>query len=247
MHWVPGPRAVAELLRADPQRVRRVIVVRKQAPEEIAALAESHGIPVQLWDPERLAEVLPDLDVRGVVAEARPPRAYDPGELWSLALEGPSPRIVVALDGVQDPQNLGAIMRTCEYFGVSGLLWSRDRSAGLTASVVRASAGASERLPLAIITNLVRTLMEAKKRDFWVVGTVVEGGQPLATLVERDALPDPLVLVLGAEQHGLRRLTRERCDMLATIPRRGEVGSLNVAAAAAATLAMIVGRGRPGE
>jgi 23S rRNA (guanosine2251-2'-O)-methyltransferase len=143
--------------------------------------------------------------------------------------------VLVALDGVQDPHNLGALIRSAEFFGVLGLFWARDRSAGLSPAVVRASAGASERLPLAQVTNLARALATCKDSGYWILGTVPDGGSPLRTLVAQ-GLPDAVVVVLGGEERGLRRLTRENCDFLATIPGAGGVASLNVSAAAAVTL-----------
>ncbi|HEY8378080.1 MAG TPA: RNA methyltransferase, partial [Nannocystis sp.] len=116
--------------------------------------------------------------------------------------------------------------------------WARDRSAGVTPVVVRASAGASERVPLCQVTNLARALAQAKEAGFWVVGTVAEGGADLRRLAA-SGLPDALVVVFGSEGSGLRRLTRESCDFLATIPGAGGLGSLNVSAAAAVTLATL--------
>ena len=148
-------------------------------------------------------------------------------------------RVLVALDGVQDPQNLGAIIRSAEFFGAGGVFWAKDRAAPLSPSAVRASAGASERLPIAEVTNLARALETCRGQDYWLAGTVVEGGQPLAGA----DLPDPLVVVLGSEQKGIRRLTRETCDFLVTVGGAtldgGRVGSLNVASAGAVALALL--------
>lgn len=175
---------------------------------------------------------------RGVVAIARPPRVWDLQELLELSAPEGRKRLLVALDGVQDPHNLGAILRSAEFFGARGVFWARDRSAAVTPTVVRSSAGASERLPLGQVTNLARALAEAKEAGFWVVGTVAEGGADLRQLA-REGLPDALVVVLGSEGTGLRRLTRESCDFLATISGAGGVASLNVSAAAAVTLASL--------
>ena len=123
-------------------------------------------------------------------------------------------------------------------FGASGVFWARDRSVAVTPTVVRASAGATERLPLCQVTNLARALAQAKEAGFWVVGTVAEDGADLRRLAA-DGMPDALVVVLGSEGHGLRRLTRDSCDFLATIPGTGGVASLNVSAAAAVTLATL--------
>jgi len=147
-------------------------------------------------------------------------------------------QILVALDGVQDPHNLGAILRSAEFFGATGAIWPRDRAVSVTPAAIRSSSGATERLPLARVTNLARALDLCKEAGFWVIGTVVDGGRPLREICADDP-PERLVLVLGSEEKGLRRLTRERCDFLATIPRRGEIGSLNVSTAAAVALAAL--------
>lgn len=242
---MPGPRAVAELLAHAPGRVEALWLDVRREGTELHAQAQAAGVAVTVVDGRELARRAPDFDCQGVLARARPPAFRDLEDLLDAA-EASAPtqpegsrRVLVALDGVQDPQNLGAIMRTCEFFGVVGLFWPRDRSASVTAAVVRASAGASERLALCRVTNLARALETCKDRGVWVLGTVAEGGEPLPRLVAEDRVPDPLVVVMGGEHGGLRRLTRACCDLLATIPGRGGVASLNVAAATAAALALL--------
>lgn len=204
---------------------------------EVEALAAAEGVPLEACSLDALAAVISPELARGVVALARPPRAYDLQELLERPPVGQR-KLLVALDGVQDPHNLGAILRSAEFFGAGGVFWARDRSAAVTPTVVRASAGASERLPLAPVTNLARALAACKEAGFWVVGTVAEGGAELRKLAQ-EGLPDALVVVLGSEGTGLRRLTRESCDFLATIPGVGGVASLNVSAAAAVTLSSL--------
>lgn len=239
VHRVPGERAVTELLAAAPGRIRRVLV-RAGVATTLVEQCEAVGVRVDaVGDRELDAHVPPGLS-RGVLALADPPPDWDLLDLLTQARDPAQGRaVVVALDGVQDPRNLGAIVRSCEFFGVHGLVWPRDRAAGLSPAAVRASAGACERLPLCQVTNLARALETCQNEDFWVLGTVVDAGEPLRTLVAQDRLPRNLVVVMGAEERGLRRLTRSRCDYLANIPRRGHVGSLNVAAAAAVTLALL--------
>ncbi len=243
VHRVPGPRAVTELLRHAPGRVRHLWVDRRRDGDPLVTLAEQAGIEVQWLEGRQLAQRAPALDCQGVLAEARPPAWVDLDDLIDRVLElpedGPERRMLVALDGVQDPQNLGAIMRTSEFFGVAGLVWPRDRAATVTPAVVRASAGASERLPLCRVVNLARALERGQERGLWVMGTVAEGGESLPTLRAEDRIPMPLMLVMGGEHGGLRRLTRARCDLLVTIPGRGGVASLNVSAATAAALASL--------
>lgn len=190
-------------------------------------------------DAARLEASAPGIDARGIVALAEPPPSIPLDALIDRALEGKPPRILLALDGIQDPQNLGAIVRTAEFFGVHGVMWPKDRSVPLTPSVVRASAGATERLPLCVVTNLADALARCREAGFWSLGTVADEAPSLAALVRDDGVPEPLVVVMGSEHQGLRRLTRERCDLLATIERRGSIGSLNVAAATAAVLSLL--------
>lgn len=228
---------MVELLRADPRRIRRLLALPGRCPE-VEALAGARGVAVDACTPDTMAAVISLELARGVVAVATPPRAFDLQELLELSPAPGGRCVLVALDGVQDPHNLGAILRSAEFFGVRGVFWARDRSATVTPVAVRASAGASERLPLCAVTNLARALAEAKEAGFWVLGTVAEGGADLRKLLA-DGLPDRVVVVLGSEGSGLRRLTRESCDFLATISGAGGVASLNVSAAAAVTLATL--------
>jgi 23S rRNA (guanosine2251-2'-O)-methyltransferase len=231
-----------ELARAAPERIRRVLLDQRRNWDALTAILGPAGVEVERVDAGALADAAPGVDARGVLAKADPPPMWPLDALLGAGQGGPTPRIVVALDSVVDPQNLGAIMRSCEFFGVTGLLWTKDRSASLSPAVVRASAGASERLRLCVVTNLATALAECGDAGWWVLGTVADAGDSLHRLVAEDRLPDSLVVVMGSEGRGLRRLTRERCDFLATISRRGEVGSLNVSAAAAVTLAALCSR-----
>ncbi len=214
--------------------------------ESLTARARELGISVEAVDRELLEQTMlargsaPEL-ARGIVAVAAPPRLYSIED----ALDGTiAPRrtaqgreLLVALDGVQDPRNLGAIIRSAEFFGATAVLWTRDRAVGLSPTVVRSSAGATERVPLIVETNLVRAVDVCKQSGYWALGTVVDG-RPIREICA-EGLPDRLVVVLGSEGRGIRRLTRERCDWLATIAGAGEVGSLNVSAAAAVILSTV--------
>jgi 23S rRNA (guanosine2251-2'-O)-methyltransferase len=152
--------------------------------------------------------------------------------LVAQASAGSAPGFLLALDGIQDPQNLGAIVRSAEAAGVDGCILPRDRAAGVTAAAVRASAGATEHLPIAQVTNLASFLEFAKAQGFWVVGTDSTAGRDLFAA----DLTDPLVLAIGGEERGLRHLTKSRCDLIVNIPSRGNVASLNASAAAAVCL-----------
>jgi 23S rRNA (guanosine2251-2'-O)-methyltransferase len=138
--------------------------------------------------------------------------------------------VLVALDGVTDPQNLGAVMRSAETAGASGMILATHRAAGITPAVAKAAAGALEHLPLAFVSGVPGALDRAKRAGVWCVGLDAGGDQSLFDLSVADA---PLVLVLGAEGRGLSRLARARCDVVASIPMHGHIESLNVSAAAA--------------
>jgi len=223
---VEGLHAVLELLRAGRRAVRSVHVSRSadgdDALAEIEALA---GPRLKRVPPERLAALAKSETHQGVVAIAEPLRAADLDALLA------APRaFLVALDGVTDPQNLGAVARSAETAGATGLLLPRHRSAQITPVVAKAAAGAIEYLPIAPVSGIPAALERAARAGVWSVGLDERGEQSLFDLSLAD---QPIVIVLGAEGRGLARLTRERCDVLVGIPMRGHVASLNVAAAAA--------------
>jgi 23S rRNA (guanosine2251-2'-O)-methyltransferase len=238
---VPGERAVLELLRGAPKRVRRVLIERERDFPEISQLAMAAGVSIEVVDREVHESLIGPGLARGILAVAEPPRSWAIEDLLERE-DGPRTRrghrLLVVCDGIQDPHNFGAVIRSAEFFGAGGVIWARDRSAPLSPAAVRSSAGASERVPLCPVTNLARALEQAKQTgDWWVIGTVVDDGQPLLELAADP--PTAMIVVLGSEGSGLRRLTRERCDFLATIDGAGTLGSLNVSAAAAVTLALL--------
>ncbi|KIG12786.1 23S rRNA (guanosine-2'-O-) -methyltransferase rlmB [Enhygromyxa salina] len=230
-----------ELLGGAPGRVRRLLIEEGREFPAITALAEAAGVALELVERDHHESLIGPGLARGVVAIADPPRIW---EFEDLLDRDDPPRtrrghqLVLVCDGIMDPHNLGAVIRSAEFFGASGVVWARDRSAPLSPSAVRASAGASERVALCQVTNLARALEQAKQDgQWWVIGTVVDDGTPLRELAKDP--PGQMLLVLGSEQRGLRRLTRERCDFLVTIDGAGSLGSLNVSAAAAVALASL--------
>lgn len=195
----------------------------------VMALAKALQIPVQQRPRSDLDLRAVELRHQGVIAML-PERQFQGED----ALERPATpqRLLLALDGVQDPHNLGACLRTAEAVGVDAVIIPRDRSASLTAVALKAAAGAAERVPVITVTNLARTLERLKELGYWLTGLAGEGEQ---TLYEAD-FTGPLVLVMGAEGEGLRRLTREACDRLVRIPMQGKAESLNVSVATAVCL-----------
>lgn len=187
---------------------------------------------VQSASTEALAKLVGEVAHQGAVAAVRPLKGWDEHDLIAALSQIAGDPLLLVLDGVTDPHNLGACLRTAEGAGAHAVLIPKDRAATVDAVVRKVAAGAAEFVPVASVTNLARSLDMLKERGIWVVGTDGEAPQ---TLYAAD-LKRPLALVLGAEGVGLRRLTRERCDFLVRIPMAGQVESLNVSVAAGIAL-----------
>ena len=230
-----GRRAVVEALRAG-RPLRKVLVsrgARGETVREIIHEARRRGIAVQFVEPRHLHGGAEAQGVLGLAA-ARPTVEVD--DILAGAAARGEPPFVLVLDGVEDPVNLGALIRTAEGAGVHGVIIPRHRAAGLTSAVARASAGAVEHVPVAVVTNLVRALEDLKRAGLWVVGTDMEAPQ----LYHDAHLLPPLAVVMGGEGRGLSRLVREHCDLLVRLPMRGHIASLNVSVAAGILLYDIV-------
>jgi 23S rRNA (guanosine2251-2'-O)-methyltransferase len=237
---VEGRNAVRELLRARRRSVSELWVAPvKGAPvvDEILDLASDTRVRVRRVDADELAERSRTDAPQGVLALAEPVPVADVDELL-----GAADAFLVALDGVTDPRNLGAVLRVAETAGVTGVVLPKHRSARLTPAAVKAAAGAVEHLDLAV-SGVPALLDRASRAGVWSVGLDAGGTADVFALEVADR---PLVVVLGAEGSGLGRLTRERCDLVASIPMRGAIESLNVATAAAVTCHAIARR-RHGE
>ncbi len=225
-----------EALRARRRRLHRLRVRagdRRPAIAELVALAAAAAVPVEEVEVEELGRLAgPGVPHQGVVLAAGP---LPEVSLAALAGRGDPPRTLVALDGVEDPQNLGAIARVAEAAGATGLLVTRRRAPPLGPTVARASAGAIEWLPVARVVNLSRALEELKGLGFWVFGASPDAADDLFRLDSR-VLRGDRVLVLGAEGRGIRTGIDRVVDHRVRIPMAGRVGSLNVSAAAAVVL-----------
>jgi len=230
-----GIHAVRVLLARHPQRVRRVLLAGGRDAgrlAEIHALAGRAGAQVSAVDDATLDRLAEGARHQGVVAELVP-RAGDPETQLEEALEAAAGApLLLVLDGVQDPHNLGACLRSADAAGVAAVLVPRDRAAGLTPVVRKVAAGAADTVPVVTVVNLARTLRALKERGIWLVGTDDAADK---TLYEAD-LTGPVALVMGSEGEGMRRLTRECCDQLVSIPMAGAVESLNVSVAAGVVL-----------
>jgi len=221
---VEGRRAVLELLRAGRRRVHTVLL-SGDGLDEIEAEARAAKVKVQRVPRDQLDGRARTEAPQGVIATAEPVREVDLDPLLA-----DTRAFLVALEGVTDPGNLGAVMRTADAAGATGVVIARHRAARITPVVTKAAAGAVEHLPIASVSGIPAALERARRADVWTVGLDAEGDTELFDLTVAD---QPVVLVLGSEGRGLSRLARARCDVLARIPMHGAIDSLNVAAAAA--------------
>ena len=244
---VHGLHAVDALLDRAPERVLELWVAAARDDRRMRELkqrAEALGLRVQSATPQTLATLAGAGAVhQGVVAAIRPNPPWDESALLAaLDRLGEEPLLLV-LDGVTDPHNLGACLRTAEAAGAHAVVIPRDRAAGVDGTARKAAAGAADFVPVVAVTNLARTLDRLKERRIWVAGTAAEAPE---TIYSAD-LRRPLALVLGGEGSGMRRLTRERCDFLVRIPMAGRVESLNVSVAAGIALFEATRQRREGD
>jgi 23S rRNA (guanosine2251-2'-O)-methyltransferase len=227
-----GFHAVLARLRADPASVVEIFLdeQRKDArARDLVAAAERAGTRLMLVPTKRLDGFYGGGRHQGVVARIE---VKDVSRDIESVLEGIEKPLLLVLDGVTDPHNLGACLRVANAAGAHAVLAPKDRAAGISPVVSKVASGAAEAIPYLMVTNLARTLRELKERNIWIVGADERAAQ---TLYEAD-LPGQIAWVLGAEGEGMRRLTRESCDLLVRIPMHGEVQSLNVSVAAGVCL-----------
>ncbi|HTY50091.1 MAG TPA: 23S rRNA (guanosine(2251)-2'-O)-methyltransferase RlmB [Steroidobacteraceae bacterium] len=235
---VYGLHAVQALLQRHPERVLAVrIAERREDPRmrAIEELARSQGRPVQRVDAQALQQAVGEVAHQGVAAQVQPLPPWAEEDLLDALGKVRDP-LVLALDGVQDPHNLGACLRTADACGALAVVVPKDRAAHLTPAVRKVAAGAAESTPLVTVTNLVRTLKLLKDAGLWVTGADAQAPKPAHEVDFRGGV----VLVLGAEGAGLRQLTRQTCDHMVRLPQLGTVASLNVSVAAGMLLYEVV-------
>jgi 23S rRNA (guanosine2251-2'-O)-methyltransferase len=236
-----GFHAVLARLRADPKSVLEIFLdeTRHDARgKDLIAVAERAGVHVRRVPTTRLDGFYGGGRNQGVVARVE---VKNLSHSLDEILEPVEKALLLVLDGVTDPHNLGACLRVANAAGANAVVAPKDRAAGISAAVSKVASGAAESTPYLMVTNLARTLAEIKERNIWVVGADERAEK---TLYETD-LPDSIAWVLGAEGEGMRRLTRESCDLLVRIPMRGEVESLNVSVSAGVCLFESVRRRQP--
>ena len=227
-----GIAPIEAALASGHRKIRQIhIKATNRSPrlEDLARTAKEQGVPITPASPPDLERMAGSATHQGILAETGP--LHLGTEKEALEHIGDPRALLVALDEVQDPQNLGAIIRACAVFGASGVILPRHHNAPTGAAASKASAGWLERFPLYDAANLARFLDTAHKAGWWIAGTAQEGDTPLQTF----HMEQPMVLVLGNEGRGLRSLVRKKCDFTLAIPTQGE-GGLNVSAAAAVVL-----------
>jgi len=235
MNWITGFHAVEEALAAG-RALERIVIARGRHGERVEAvvrLAKGRSVPVRFEDRQQLDRLTGVREHQGIAALVAAKSAVN---LADLLRAGAAPGLLILLDGIEDPHNLGAIVRTALAAGAHGVVVPERRAAGLSDTVERASAGALAHLPVARVTNLVRAMEEMKEAGYWLVGLDERAER---NYTEAD-LKGPVGIVLGGEGKGLHELTRKRCDFLVSIPTTGPVRSLNVSVAAGIMLFEVV-------
>ncbi len=225
-----GLHAVTSLLERNPARVSLLQVLESRDDRRIQKVLELAGkanVPVRRVSRRELDELVPGVSHQGVVAETGEVKSVSEHELVGFIGQLERPAFLLILDGIQDPHNLGACIRSADAAGVDAVILPRDRSAPMNATVRKVACGAAEAVPVVRVTNLARVMKQLRDAGIWIYGAA---GEAENRLYDTD-LSGPLALVLGGEGKGLRRLTREHCDGLASIPLAGSVSSLNVSVA----------------
>jgi 23S rRNA (guanosine2251-2'-O)-methyltransferase len=236
-----GINPLLEVLLSHPAMLEKVVVADGRRGEElrrILKLAAVHGIPLEFGGRERLEKLAPHQVHQGVAGICRGHAYATVDEVIAHRHEKSKYDLLVLLDSVTDPQNLGSIIRTAHCCGANGVIIPENRAASVTASVAKASAGAVQYLPTAMVVNLVRTIEYLKEKGFWIYGADAEAQMD----IQAPDYQGNIALVMGSEGRGIRPLIRKKCDFLISIPLRGQVSSLNVSVAAGVILFAILGK-----
>ena len=231
MQIIEGRNPVIEALRAG-RPISKILMDRNVqmhgAAAQILQLSKSRGVPVELVDKQSIDRQSVTGSSQGVIAFAAAKDYVSLDDLFSISQDKREPALYLVLDGIEDPHNLGAILRTAEATGVHGVVIRERRAVGLTPVVVKASAGAVEYIPVAMVTNISQAMITLKKNNVWVTGIDMAGEQGYSQV----DFNLPTAIVIGGEGKGLSELARKRCDSIASIPMKGKVSSLNASVAA---------------
>ena len=228
-YFVSGINAVRETLRKGDTVIEILIAEQRKLNriQEILDLAEKKGVPVTFKDKVYIDNIMPNLSHQGIVALLKSYRYFNLDELIKIAIESYGKGLLLVADHITDTGNLGALIRTAEFFGAHGLILPKDRSAFINDIVYKTSAGGSAHLPVTRVVNLSRAIDELAKNNVWIIGA---SGESNTNIYEFDWRRD-VALVLGNEEKGLTRIVREKCDHTVSIPGFGRIDSLNVSVA----------------
>lgn len=229
-HYIFGIHAVDALLRKTPERITRLLVQKDREDKKMSALlalAAEASIKLEKSSRQELDKLTNEANHQGVLAYCEKADVYTEADIPALLDNTDKPPFILILDNIQDPHNLGACFRSADAAGVDLIIAPKDKSVGITPTVSKVACGAVETVPFVQVTNLARTIEKLKEQGIWLHGLAGEAKQ---SLYQAD-LTGPIALVLGAEGDGLRRLTRDSCDVLVHIPMHGAVSSLNVSVA----------------
>ncbi len=236
--YLAGKHPVLEAMKAG-RSINKIFIsnqAQRHLVQPIMEEAKARGIVVQQVEKSKLDRLVPDMQHQGVVAQAAAVAYVEVDELLARAAERGEAPLIVLLDELEDPHNLGSVLRTADCTGVHGVIVPKRRSAGLTAVVAKTSAGAVEYVPVARVANLVQTMEKLKAAGLWIAGADVGAKEGF---YETD-LTGPLAIVIGNEGQGLSRLVRERCDFILSLPMAGQINSLNASVAAGVILYEVV-------
>lgn len=236
--WLYGIHALESVVQREPERLIELFVLKGRDDDRLLNIinqARRFGIAVQFCQRKTLDDKVNGEQHQGVVARAKPGKQYNENDLDQIVESQEHPFLLI-LDGVTDPHNLGACLRTAEAAGAHAVVVPKDKSAALTPTVRKVASGAADVIPLVQVTNLARTLRDIQQAGVWIIGTAGEAKQNLYDC----KLRGPIALVMGAEGKGMRRLTREHCDELIKLPMAGTVTSLNVSVATGVCMFEIV-------
>ena len=243
--YIVGRNPVIECLQSGSQDIESICIAEGNGHariRQIVAMAERAAIPIKQCARRELDRLEPSLPHQGVIAVVKSPHYSDLSSILSNIQQNRDNALLVMLDGVQDPMNFGAILRTAEAANADAVIIPKDRAVGITAAVHKASAGASAHIPIVRVTNLARTLDTLKDAGIWVAGAA---GDASSLYTDAD-FNVPLCLVLGSEGTGIRRLVKQKCDYLVYLPMLGKLASLNVSVAAGVLLYEAVRQRRTG-
>ncbi|WP_195576673.1 23S rRNA (guanosine(2251)-2'-O)-methyltransferase RlmB [Paenibacillus sp. 1001270B_150601_E10] len=240
---IAGKHSVMEALRSG-RTINKIWIAeqaQKHLTQPIIAEAKKAGIVVQNVDKRKLDQMAEGIQHQGVVAQVAAYDYVEVDDLLARAEERGEKPFLLILDEIEDPHNLGSMLRTADCTGVHGVIIPKRRSVGLTATVSKISAGAVEYVPVARVTNLAQTIEELKERGVWIVGTDVSATQ---VIYDANILDSPVAIVIGNENKGMGRLIRESCDVLLKLPMSGQINSLNASVAAGIFMYEVVRRRR---